>query len=43
MILIDLIDSCFDGEKTSGEEDVDCGGPCKLKCPSKIFKNAYLP
>ena len=41
MILIDLIDSCFDGEKTTGEEGMDCGGPCRLKCPSKIFRNKH--
>ncbi|MFO0679362.1 MAG: hypothetical protein U0169_22735 [Polyangiaceae bacterium] len=24
--------ACFDGRKSSGEADVDCGGPCTLKC-----------
>lgn len=24
--------SCFDGKQNQGEEDVDCGGPCKTIC-----------
>jgi hypothetical protein len=34
--------SCFDGTKNQGEEDVDCGGPCK-PCGQKIFATLPIP
>ena len=36
-----LLETCFNKKKDNGEEGVDCGGPCRLKCVGMRFLNPF--
>ena len=36
-----LLETCFNKKKDNGEEGVDCGGPCRLKCVGMRFLSPF--